>query len=54
MQRGTYQRELRARGDDGTIITDDVFGFGHARFIERRWPSDCRPHPLHAPGRRTA
>ncbi|MDP6468158.1 MAG: serine hydrolase [Pirellulaceae bacterium] len=28
LQRGTFQNELRAAGSDGSIITDDPFGFG--------------------------
>lgn len=28
LQRGTFRRELRAAADDGSLVTDDEFGFG--------------------------
>lgn len=36
MQRGTYLRELRAATDDGSILVDDVFGFGIPVSLEGR------------------
>jgi CubicO group peptidase (beta-lactamase class C family)/D-alanyl-D-alanine dipeptidase len=34
MQRGSYRYELRATADDGSIITDDVVGFGTTVTLE--------------------